>query len=362
MSNLGNIPIIIPSYQPDERLIQLIKALKQEELEPIVIVNDGSTERFASIFNRLEQEYSCIVLIHAVNQGKGRALKTAFNYCLNTYPNMLGCVTADSDGQHSVWSICKCMDELKENPDKLIMGCRNFDLNDIPVKSRLGNKISRWVCKTFCGVTVSDTQTGLRAIPKKFMMKLLTVSGERFEFETNMLIFSKDRIQIKEVEIETIYDSKENHSTHFHPIRDSWRIYKLFLRPFLKFLLSSLSASCIDVWLFSIFCNLIRRTLVNQYVVLASVLARMISATYNYFVNYRLVFSSKTNVKDSALRYAVLAIVQGALSAICVAVLVPALHCDKHEIIVKIPVDAILFIASFVIQREFVYKAKKKGV
>lgn len=359
MNHLVSIPIIIPSYQPDERIIQLVEKLKEENLEPIVIVNDGSDEKYSALFDELEKKYACTVLVHAVNQGKGRALKTAFNYCLNAYPNMIGCVTADSDGQHSVDSIRKCMDALEKNPHTLVMGCRNFDAEGVPDKSRLGNKISRWVCKAFCGVKVSDTQTGLRAIPKEFMAKLLNVSGERFEFETNMLIFSKDRVQIHEVEIETIYDSKENHSTHFNPIKDSFRIYKLFLKSFLKFLVSSLSSSCVDLILFSIFCSLLRNRMADYYVLLASIMARVLSATYNYCVNYKLVFVSKSSVRSSALRYVILAIIQGMMSSICVAGFVGALHLEGHEMIVKIPVDVILFVISFVIQREFVYRAKE---
>ena len=358
--NKKEIPIIIPAYQPDERLEPLLEQLTKENLKNIILVDDGSGEKYERIFKTAKEKYDCIVLRHAVNQGKGRALKTAFNYCLNTYPDLIGCVTADSDGQHSVQCIKKCMNALTENPDSLIMGCRNFDAEGVPDKSRLGNKISRWVCSTFCGVKVSDTQTGLRAIPKAFMAELLNVSGERFEFETNMLIVSKDKIQIKEVEIETIYDSKENHTTHFNPIKDSFRIYKLFLKSFVKFLVSSLSSSCIDILLFSVFCNLLRKGASEYYVVLATIFARIISATYNYCINYKLVFSSKTSVKGSALRYAALAIVQGTLSSVCVAGFVSMLHMGNHELFVKIPVDVVLFVISFVIQREFVYRTKRK--
>lgn len=360
MDYLVSIPIIIPSYQPDERIIRLVKELKTEKLEPIVVVNDGSNEKYSTLFDELKEKYECTVLVHAVNQGKGRALKTAFNFCLNAYPNMIGCVTADSDGQHSVDSIQKCMEALEKQPHTLVMGCRDFDAEGVPDKSRLGNKISRWVCKTFCGVKVSDTQTGLRAIPKEFMAELLNVSGERFEFETNMLIFSKDRVQINEVEIETIYDSKENHSTHFNPIKDSFRIYKLFLKSFLRFLVSSLSSSCIDIILFSMFCGMFRNVMADYYVLFASIMARVISATYNYCVNYKLVFFSKSSVKSSAIRYVILAIAQGMISSICVAGFVGILRLEGHEVIAKIPVDVVLFVISFVIQREFVYRANNE--
>ena len=355
MERSRQIPIIIPAYQPDERLCGLVQALQAAGLDNIVVVDDGGGSAYAAIFARLRAA-GCTVLTHAVNQGKGRALKTAFNYCLNTYPELIGCVTADSDGQHTVPSIRRCMEALAETPDRLILGCRDFNAPGVPDKSRMGNKISVRVCAAFCGVKVSDTQTGLRGIPKDFMAQLLNVAGERFEFETNMLIYSKDRIRIREVEIETVYDSKENHATHFNPVLDSIRIYRLFLGAFARFLLSSLSSSCIDLALFALFCGLLRGRMTEYYdVLLASALARILSAVYNYCINYKLVFEAKAGVKRSAVRYALLAIVQGTISSVCVARLVSVLQLSTQELLVKIPVDVVLFLVSFVIQREFVY-------
>lgn len=96
------IPIVIPSYEPDEKLCMLLGNLKNAGFEEIVVVDDGSQgSEYQNIFAKA-QEAGCIVLHHAVNQGKGRALKTAFNHCLFAYPDAIGCVTIDSDGQHTV--------------------------------------------------------------------------------------------------------------------------------------------------------------------------------------------------------------------------------------------------------------------
>ena len=248
------IPIVIPSYEPDEKLCILLDGLKKNGFTEVVIVDDGSEgEEYRQIFEKAYGEFGYTVLHHAVNLGKGRALKTAFNYCILTYPDAIGCVTIDSDGQHTPEDIRKCMEMLKKNPNHLILGCRDFYSDNVPKKSRYGNTITRRVCSAVCGVKVSDTQTGLRAIPKAFMAELLNTRGERFEFETNMLIDSKDKYPITEVPIETVYDSVEDHQTHFDPIKDSIRIYKIFGGRFVKFLFSSLSSSVIDLILFSVF-------------------------------------------------------------------------------------------------------------
>ena len=130
---------------------------------------------------------------HAVNLGKGRALKTAFDFVLGKFQDSVGCITADSDGQHTPECIMACAEALLTHPDSLIMGCRCFDKENVPARSEFGNKCTRMVMKFLAGVSVSDTQTGLRGIPLSFMRELLTLKGERFEFETNMLMETKKR-------------------------------------------------------------------------------------------------------------------------------------------------------------------------
>jgi len=228
------IPVIIPSYEPDDRLITLLDEFREAGLTDVILVDDGSGEDYKAIFEMAKKEYGCIVLKHAVNQGKGRGLKTAFNYCLNEYPDMIGCITADSDGQHSVGCIKRCMAALEEHPDALILGVRDFSLDNVPWKSRMGNTITSYICKILEGVEVSDTQTGLRGISREFMKVCMNVEGERFEFETRMLIATKNTCEIVEVPIETIYDSKENHQSHFNPVKDSIRVYKVFEKSFAK--------------------------------------------------------------------------------------------------------------------------------
>lgn len=346
------IPVIIPAYEPDEKMIKLLEALRQEGLTNLVLVDDGSGPDYAPLFERAKKEYGALVLTHAVNLGKGRALKTAFNECLLRYPKAIGCVTADSDGQHTPACILKCMEAMRKAPDALVLGCRNFDGENVPFRSAVGNKMTRQVLKYLAGVGVSDTQTGLRGIPQAFMRHLMNVKGERFEFETNMLLETKtEQISITEVPIETVY-LEENKSSHFNPVRDSARIYLVFG----KFLFSSLSSSVLDLVLFGIFCRLLKGRLPAQisYIVAATVAARLISAAYNFGMNYKVVFKSRGGVLKAAWRYVALAAVQMACSAFLVNFVYG--FTGGIEVLVKMPVDIFLFFISFLIQREFVYQ------
>lgn len=349
------LPIIIPSYEPDEKLPGLLKELKGAGFQNIVLVDDGSGEAYAHLFKEAEESFGCRVLHHAINQGKGRALKTAFNYCLQEFSDAVGVITADSDGQHSPECILACADALLAHPDSLILGCRCFEGKDVPARSEFGNKCTRMVMKYLTGITVSDTQTGLRGIPASFMERLLMVKGERFEFETNMLLETKERkIPIVEVPIRTIY-IEENRTSHFNPIRDSVKIYMIFG----KFLFSSLSSSVVDLVLFSVFCFLMRDMQWRRvsYITVATVSARILSAFYNYSMNLKVVFQSEKSVGATLPRYILLAMVQMSLSAFLVGKLYPLF--GGAEVVVKIPVDVLLFFLSFFIQREFVYADKK---
>lgn len=349
------IPVIIPSLEPDDRLPALLADLKAAGIENIVLVDDGSGPDYRRYFDAAEAD-GCVVLRHAVNLGKGRALKTAFNYCLLRWPDAPGCVTADSDGQHTPTCILSCMQALVEHPDDLILGCRDFDVEGVPDKSRMGNKIT---CQTFrflVGLKISDTQTGLRGISTEYMKKLLSTNGERFEFESNMLIDTKDAgVAITEIPIETVYDSKENHTSHFHPIRDSIRIYSIFA----KFLFSSLSSSVVDLVLFTLFCSMVPKAgfFGLGYIATATLMARILSATYNFLVNHKVVFKSREAYVASAVKYACLALIQGSCSAFLVTHLFALV--GGVEVVVKAIVDTFLFFISFQIQREFVYKGRE---
>lgn len=356
MDSYYDIPVIIPSYEPDDKLITLLEALKQTGISHVVVVDDGSGAQYETFFELAEEMDNCTVLHHAVNLGKGRALKTAFNHCLRVYGESPGCVSADSDGQHTPADILACMRKLWENPQALILGCRDFDAPSVPARSSFGNKCTRKVFRYLLGLSVSDTQTGLRSIPTLFMKELMQVKGERFEYETNMLIETKNlNIPILEVPVETVY-IEENKTSHFNPIKDSVRIYLVFG----KFLFSSLSSSVLDLLLFHILCMaflpLGEEIRGIPYIVAATVGARVISAVYNFLINYRVVFKSKGNLAVTAGKYGLLAVCQ----MMCSAFLVNGLYglVGGAEVLIKMPVDVFLFFASFVIQREFVYRRK----
>lgn len=350
---MDDIVIIIPSYKPNkEIMMEFIEKLKRS-FKNIVVVDDGSGEEYTQFFEEIKNE-GIVVLKHHINFGKGRGIKTAFNYVLNNYPDITGVITADCDGQHYIEDITKCAEKLKEDPEKLVIGYRNFDEKQVPFRSRFGNKITRGIFNTFVGIKISDTQSGLRAFGKKNMKMFLTTSGERYEYETNMLIDCKEKnIEIAEVPISTVYISN-NSGSHFNPIKDSIMIYKLFA----KYIISSISSFILDILLYTVFVNLLpemKNNIITE-IVVATIISRIISATYNFIVNSKMVFKNKN--KDSVIKYLILSGIQMFISAFAVSKLFELLHLNST--LIKVIVDTIIFIINFIIQREWVFKKNKK--
>ena len=350
------IPIIIPSYEPDDRLIELLKDLKSHILSPVILVNDGSGKEYDNIFESAKniiESNGGIVLNHDNNRGKGRALKTAFKYVMEKYPDAVGVVTADSDGQHTYKCIKSVSDALSANNNKLILGVRDFNVEGIPWKSRFGNRLTEKIFLYVAGMHISDTQTGLRGIPFDYLKELLNVKGDRFEFETRMLLDSAGKYEIIEVPIETVYESENNHKTHFNPIVDSIKIYRILGAQFIRFLFSSLSSSLVDLGLFALLCYLLKSN-ITAYIVVSTVIARIVSATYNFVLNYKLVFKSKAKIGKSGAGYFLLAVVQMLMSAAFVtlfSLLLPFIY----EVVIKAVVDVILFFVSYKIQKKYVF-------
>ncbi|MCI8403194.1 MAG: glycosyltransferase [Lachnospiraceae bacterium] len=351
---MGSVWVVIPSYEPDERLFSLCKELVGSGIKKIVVVDDGSGEAYDRIFNQVRM-LNLVVLTHFENLGKGRALKTAFNYLLVIEKDLIGCVTADSDGQHTVKDIIECITRMQISSDKLLLGCRVFNADMVPWKSRVGNTLTKRVCQYLCGLKVSDTQTGLRGIPGAFMRQCLSVPGERFEFETNMLLAANACMDIDEFPIETVYDSKTHHRTHFDPIRDSIKIYKIFGRYFMSYILSSLSSALLDLYLFDFVCTMLRGQAGGvTHVIIATIFARTVSSVYNYFVNYKIVFKSRKRKDVAAAGYFALVIAQMVMSAAMVSVGVKVFPVWQ-EVWIKIMADAFLFFVSYKVQQQFVF-------
>jgi len=335
--------IIIPAYNPDNRLITLVNHLENCGFEHIIVVDDGSKLNKQFIFDVLVKS-QCHVIKHPKNQGKGAALKTGMKFALKTFPKSVGVVTADADGQHAPEDITLVAKTLMKRPFDVILGTRDFRGKQVPFKSKWGNRITSVVFKIATGITCSDTQTGLRGIPMFACESLIKTQGERFEYEMNMLLeLANSELTFTEVEIKTLYFD-DNKGTHFNPVIDSAKIYfNIF-----KYSIASFSSAIIDLYLFSI---LYAYGDISGFS--ATLIARLVSGIYNFSMNKHFVFNSKGKRSLEGIKYSVVFLAQMLLSAGLVDWLISA---DVNALLSKLFIDSILFIGSYFIQKKFVFR------
>ncbi len=358
MSDISNVVVIIPSLNPDEKLNKVVNGAIGAGFTHILLVNDGSDEAHLAPFKEADEHPEVTVLTHEVNKGKGRALKTAFEYIYTNLRDLKGAITVDGDNQHTPKDMANCSRRLIEEGDKMVLGCRDFNDPSVPFKSKNGNKITRFVFKHLCGMSITDTQTGLRAFPMSFLPVLIETRGERFEYETEMF-FSLDRAGLKWVEetIDTVY-IEDNASSHFHPFRDSFKIYRIIFKNIFRYLISAVSAFAIDYAIFNVL-NIYLTGMMQKSTKLfiATFAARAVSSLYNYFMNRSFVFKSQTGIHKSIWKYYLLCICQVSLSYGLVFLLSSVFNAGTGlEAVLKLVVDIILFLFSFRIQQGWVFK------
>lgn len=339
---MNDIAYIIPAYNPSDSLLQTVSELSVLCRCPIIVVNDGSSLNHNEIFNSIKGLENITVLAHAVNLGKGAALKTGLNHAYCEFSNIVGVVTVDADGQHLVNDAIKVKETLECNSNSLVLGTRTFE-KSVPLRSKIGNTLT---CKLFSflvGRKLNDTQTGLRGIPRSMIPELLKVESNGYEFELDMLLLCKygDR-EIIQKSIETVY-LDENKSSHFNPLVDSLKIYFVLFR----FGLVSLFTALIDYTIFYISYHLWSWLLVSQ------IAARAVAMVFNYTAVKRSVFYSQRKNSDTFPKYLLLVIISGILSYNLIQAI--TLRFGIPVIIAKATAEFIIFLANFAVQRDLIF-------
>jgi glycosyltransferase involved in cell wall biosynthesis len=360
--------VLIPSYQPDRKLKPYVSQLLGAGFAKIVVVDDGSGAAYDGIFSALGQQADSRVRVirYTPNRGKGYALRVGMRCLWEECPDCAYVLTADSDGQHTVSDTLRMAEALHVDSRGLLLGSRDFSLPNVPAKSRMGNRITSTVFRVLYGQRVGDTQTGLRGFARALLPRFLQTKGDRYEYEMNQLIdCSTDRIPIRALPIETVYENN-NENSHFNPVKDSWRIYRVILSRFFRFIAASLIGFLVDYGIYLLLNNVFRLHVpaLNQTVGflfihfvarigLAAVLARIVSSTLNFLLNRSYVFGNRSHIGASFWRYATVVVVIVALSAW----LTSSLHTwfGWNDNLVKMPVDILLFFLSYYVQRRWVF-------
>lgn len=268
--------ILIPALEPDWRLVDLVRALREAQPEStVIVVDDGSGPRYHDIFESAHVA-GAEVLTLSTNKGKGYALRMGIAHIAAVHPDQ-DVVCADCDGQHTPDDIARIGKAVAQHRDQIILGSRRFT-GHVPVRSRIGNTVTRHVFRLVTGSQIFDTQTGLRGYPAPLSGWLQTVRGNRFEYELEVLLEAQRHgIKMTEIPIATIYE--DTNSSHFRTVRDSVRVYL----PFLRLSLSPITSFTIDL------AMLVLMMAVTGNVVVSVVASRLTSALFNLTTNRQII-------------------------------------------------------------------------
>ena len=342
------VAVVVPAYRPSAVLVDVVRQA-QEELRKqdisaaIVIVDDGSPAReFARLFGMLRAMPGVDVLRHAINLGKGMALRTGINHALVSLPSLAGVITADADGQHLPVDVGRVAAALVDHPGELILGTRVFD-NATPLRSRFGNVLTRWVFHAFTRRDLHDTQTGLRGLPRAVAERVLRIQDAGYELELASLVQEARRGTVmRQLPITTVYDPG-NPTSHFDPLRDSLRIYFVFVR----YSAVALIAAVLDYLLFFAIYGLTGALLL-------SVVAGRILVGWLYFLAVRSrVFRADGNIVRQAVLFSLVVSLSAVATYGLLTVLLLVFRLPLPT--AKLLADFGLFLAIFALLRVLVF-------
>jgi glycosyltransferase involved in cell wall biosynthesis len=339
---MSTIIFLIPAYRPSALFCDLLNDLRNKSQVPIVVVDDGSGSANNELFQRAAEVPGVVILRNAVNLGKGAALKHGMNHVLVNYPDCVGVVTADADGQHASGDVLKVASELRADSTDVIFGTRDFG-RDVPFRSKLGNVVSRYVYRFLVGINLSDTQTGLRGIPRRLMELSLSIRSNRYEFETEQIIIAKTAgFKFRELPIQTVYID-DNSSSHFNPILDSFRIYFVLLR----YALSSVATSLADFLVFYIL------TVNGMQVLGANMSARAVALWIQFMLLKKYVFKSKAGL-SVLIAYIAYVFFSGYVSSVMQGQFTE--HVINAPLLAKVMVESVIWIFNFMFLRDIIFR------
>ena len=333
--------LLIPIYEPSGRVLPFLKQFKEGDFDAFLVVDDGSGEAYRDIFDAIREQTAFEVLSYPKNGGKGHALKEGMKKLIAEHADLERIVTADGDGQHAIEDILKVKSASIENPNSLVLGVRDFA--NAPKASKSGNFWSSLYFKAATRIKLSDTQTGLRAIPKASFDMALATYGERFDYEFNYLLPASREFGLVQVPIQTIYEDN-NSGSHFRGFKDTM----LIMRTPLVYIFIGVTSFLIDIVSFALFSKYVFTVADTSALELlyCEMSARALSFPYNYLLLEFLVFHHKKGFHNSFYKYFIIAV----LSMFASYGMTLALRTFGQGLIVlKILIDAFLGIVKYFI-------------
>ena len=218
----ANVAALIPCYY-EEKHIREVAAATRAELDLVLVVDDGSSDRTSDEARAAGVE----VIKHEKNAGKGAAIKTGLRALLER-PAVDFILILDGDGQHLPSEIPNFIAEANAASAPMIVGNRMDDVRDMPFVRKCTNRYMSWTISRVIGQRVPDSQCGFRMFHRSLAAELLEMQSSSFDFETEMLALAARRgCKIGAAKVSTIYGDEVS---KIHPLRDTVKFFKLLKR------------------------------------------------------------------------------------------------------------------------------------
>jgi glycosyltransferase involved in cell wall biosynthesis len=214
---------VIPAFNDESTIVRVVEETRRQ-LDHVLVVDDGSTDRTA----RMAEDAGALVIMVPENRGKGNALRIGFHHAIANHFDAV--VTLDADLQHDPSEIPRFIEHYERNESIIVVGNRFLNKEQIP-RIRYGpNKIGNYTFSWLIGQSVEDSQCGFRLYDRK-VLENLNILNDGFEAEADILLRAGKRgYKISFVPIKTIYFQKPQRQSFYRPVKDTFRISIIFLR------------------------------------------------------------------------------------------------------------------------------------
>jgi len=210
------VVVIIPAFNA-ERSIGNVVAGAREQMEHVVVVDDGSVDRTGEV----AREAGAHVLRHPANRGKGAALKTGFAYALEN--GFDGVITLDADGQHLPREIPKFLECRAQSGADLIIGGRAHLFGQMLPRRRFANRFSAWTIAKASKTGVTDSQSGFRFYSAN-LLRNVRLRADGFDMESEVIVRAGCRgFKVTTTPIDLGFVDGLS-TSHYKPLADSLRI------------------------------------------------------------------------------------------------------------------------------------------
>lgn len=327
--------ILMPVYNPSERIVNYVKKLKENNYQ-VVLINDGSKSEYHSLFEKMVHD--CKIISYPLFKGKGYAIKKGIHYIKEHLQDKKGIIILENE--YDLMHINHIRTLINKNSQKMCV---------------VHHKGKRFLTKLFSMIynkKFIDVDSELFGFSMNYLDQMMTVDENCYEVQS-LIQSVQNNQEIEEIQL-------ENKQQPFHLKNKTIQVLYVIFLHLIRFVSSSIISSVIDVLLAWILLDVLKIWMTSDFwrIALSSLIARVLSAIVNYVINKKYVFKEKTNSKQTAIRFLILTIVITILSTLFVYV-ASSLHIMSEKLAKPVG-DLLLFLLSYSAQTKWVFKNNER--